>query len=49
MRHPIERAKQAGSCYVCGAQIFVGDKIRIVTDNTYTPPIIKACHSGCGK
>lgn len=44
---PTEKAKQAGSCYVCGGRFFVGDKIRIVQDGSYTPPIIKACHSDC--
>lgn len=44
---PIERAKQAGNCYVCGNSFYVGDKIRIITDGTYTPPITKAKHSGC--
>ena len=43
----VEKAKHAGSCYVCGGAIFVGDKIRVVTDGTYTPPIVKACHKDC--
>ena len=44
---PIERAKTAGMCYLCGTPIYVGDKIRVIEDKTYNPPIVKARHSNC--
>lgn len=47
MKPPIVKAMQAGNCYVCGGRFYYGDRIRVITDNTYTPPITKACHSGC--
>lgn len=43
----VVKAKHAGNCYLCGGVFYCGDKIRIVVDNTYTPPLTKACHKDC--
>ncbi len=44
---PIVKAKHAGNCYLCGGTFYTGDKIRVVEDKTYNPPVTKACHAGC--
>lgn len=43
----VDLSKTFGKSQSGGSRFYAGDKIRIITNQTYTPSVVMACHADC--